>query len=166
MVCCSVWPLNVSRCVCDMYPHAPLCKHPVLSPGTWFEQWSYLEIDDRHSTKGACEGDSSGGFKRKWARPSYAESAERCLVLPPAPQCLQAPWSRVNHLGNGRDGVALNYDWVLPHFPSGDTQRCVFRMRWAGVVVCTGCEGTNHVCNVLGKLECTCVKSLLPVCVG
>ena len=101
-----------------------------ISPGTWFAQWSYLEVDANHDNQGACEGDRSGGFTRKWAKINYQASAESCLVLPPAPECLQAPWSRVNHLGNGRDGVALNYDWVLPHFPSGDIQRCVFRMRW------------------------------------
>jgi len=32
----------------------------------------------------------------------------------PAPKCEQAPWSRVNHLGNGRDGQANHYKWKLP----------------------------------------------------
>jgi len=32
----------------------------------------------------------------------------------PAPDCGQVGWSRVNHLGNGRDGQALTYNWTLP----------------------------------------------------
>ena len=51
-------------------------------------------------------------------------------MLLKAPDCRQAPWSRSNHLGNGRDGVPLNYTWVLPYFPSMETQRCVFRIRY------------------------------------
>ena len=36
----------------------------------------------------------------------------------PAPACLQAPWSRVNHLGNGRSGQSLGYNWTLPSISS------------------------------------------------
>jgi hypothetical protein len=34
--------------------------------------------------------------------------------LPP-PECKQAPWSRVNHLGNGRFGQANTYNWSIPY---------------------------------------------------
>lgn len=34
--------------------------------------------------------------------------------LPP-PDCQQAPWSRVNHLGNGRFGQANTYNWSIPY---------------------------------------------------
>lgn len=37
---------------------------------------------------------------------------------------------RSNHLGNGVDGQALTYNWVLPYFPSAETKRCVFRIRY------------------------------------
>jgi hypothetical protein len=37
----------------------------------------------------------------------------------PAPACEQVGWSRVNHLGNGREGQALSYNWTLPTF-TGD----------------------------------------------
>lgn len=37
--------------------------------------------------------------------------------------------NRSNHLGNGRDGLPLDYKWLLPYFPSGAEKRCVFRMR-------------------------------------
>lgn len=44
------------------------------------------------------------------------------------PECLQAPWSRVNHLGNGRYGQANSYNWTIPHF--GSDQKCVVRLRY------------------------------------
>jgi len=44
------------------------------------------------------------------------------------PECLQAPWSRVNHLGNGRYGQANSYNWTIPHF--GQDQKCVVRLRY------------------------------------
>lgn len=33
----------------------------------------------------------------------------------PAPLCKQVEWSRVNHLGNGREGQPLMYNWTLPN---------------------------------------------------
>lgn len=44
------------------------------------------------------------------------------------PECLQAPWSRVNHLGNGRYGQANSYNWTIPHF--GSDMKCVLRLRY------------------------------------
>lgn len=46
----------------------------------------------------------------------------------PAPECVQSPWSRVNHLGNGRYGQANSYNWTIPHF--GHDQKCVVRLRY------------------------------------
>eukprot|EP00049_Salpingoeca_infusionum_P009366 m.156112 g.156112 ORF g.156112 m.156112 type:complete len:746 (-) comp14313_c0_seq4:1450-3687(-) len=55
----------------------------------------------------------------------------------PAPECIQADWSRVNHLGNGRDGQPNRYNWTLPHLslsPFDKTKavphRCVLRLRY------------------------------------
>jgi len=57
----------------------------------------------------------------------------------PAPECSQAPWSRTNHLGNGRDGQAQNYTWTLPMFDDiagttyGNTyqsKKCALRLRY------------------------------------
>jgi len=61
----------------------------------------------------------------------------------PAPACIQAPWSRVNHLGNGRHGQANSYNWTLPFVPKkganlgtaladleGMPSRCVMRLRY------------------------------------
>lgn len=53
----------------------------------------------------------------------------------PSPECIKAPWSRVNHLGNGRDGQANTYNWTLPFVGNPKTnegvpQRCVLRLRY------------------------------------
>jgi len=57
-----------------------------------------------------------------------------------APACEQADWSRVNHLGNGRDGQHNNYAWTLPAFADlngyttyGNTypsKKCALRLRY------------------------------------
>jgi hypothetical protein len=60
----------------------------------------------------------------------------------PAPECGPAPWSRTNHLGNGDEGQAQNYTWVLPTYDDlhdygaktygtvYKTKRCLFRLRY------------------------------------
>eukprot|EP00056_Hartaetosiga_gracilis_P022713 m.32523 g.32523 ORF g.32523 m.32523 type:complete len:769 (+) comp9789_c0_seq1:45-2351(+) len=52
----------------------------------------------------------------------------------PAPECRQAEWTRVNHLGNGRNGQPVRYNWTLPFlsFPedSSVNHRCVLRLRY------------------------------------
>jgi len=42
----------------------------------------------------------------------------------PAPDCVQAPWSRDNHLGNGLQGggEGNSYNWTLP---TGDEEKCI-----------------------------------------
>jgi hypothetical protein len=39
------------------------------------------------------------------------------------PLCRQADWSRVNHLGNGRKGQPLMYNWTLPSIAELDRQK-------------------------------------------
>eukprot|EP00808_Paulinella_micropora_P014542 g51224.t1 len=58
----------------------------------------------------------------------------------PAPACEQVGWSRVNHLGNGRHGQPLHWNWTLPTYQqlldSGNTEtqpgfiKCVARIRY------------------------------------
>lgn len=52
----------------------------------------------------------------------------------PAPKCEQSPWSRVNHLGNGRFGQANTFNWTIPSFGSDENgqkpQQCVVRLRY------------------------------------
>jgi hypothetical protein len=53
----------------------------------------------------------------------------------PAPQCLKAPFTRDNHLGNGMEGYEAAFNWTLP--TSGDLPciknnncNCVLRIRY------------------------------------
>jgi len=53
----------------------------------------------------------------------------------PAPDCVQAPWSRDNHLGNGRTGYTNHYNWTLPVQKNepcikGNNCNCVLRIRY------------------------------------
>ena len=63
-----------------------------------------------------------------------ANAWKKCLVKLPKPECVRAPESRPNHLGNGENVVPLTYNWSLPHFPSGQAQRCVLRIRFVTVL--------------------------------
>jgi len=45
----------------------------------------------------------------------------------PAPECLPAPFSRDNHLGNGVGGYPNGYNWTIPNTPA---ERCVLRLRY------------------------------------
>jgi len=52
-----------------------------------------------------------------------------------APDCVLAPWSRDNHLGNGQTGFANSYNWTLPDQSMeacivADTCNCVLRLRY------------------------------------
>ena len=58
---------------------------------------------------GAITEAQCGTFVGQWI--SYTHNL-------PAPACVQAPWSRVNHLGNGRTGQSLGYNWTLPTIES------------------------------------------------
>jgi len=71
------------------------------------------------------------------------ESASRCKanggrwvqqgswnIAPPS--CVQAPWSRVNHLGNGRFGQANTYNFSIPNLGPSPLHdgKCVIRLRY------------------------------------
>jgi hypothetical protein len=49
-----------------------------------------------------------------------------------APDCLQAPWGRDNHLGSTNDGYMARYNWTLPYLNenNGGYQTCILRMRY------------------------------------
>jgi hypothetical protein len=102
--------------------------------GEWFEFSNYLEEPTvQYNSKEACEGASTKDIPLVWGIPYRTQDLdtkplkEKCLVGLDKPHCELSPWSRDNHLGNGRDGVPLNYTWVLPHFQK--EQRCIFRIR-------------------------------------
>jgi hypothetical protein len=44
-----------------------------------------------------------------------------------APDCVQAPWSRDNHLGNTLNGYASSYNWTIPNDVN---DKCVLRLRY------------------------------------
>lgn len=100
--------------------------------GRWVALYNYLEKAPQYRIKADCERASNGAVQYIWGVPYDTSdfSQEECLVKLKAPDCLEAPWSRSNHLGNGVDGQALTYNWVLPYFPSAETKRCVFRIRY------------------------------------
>lgn len=77
-------------------------------------------------TQEECESDDVGGV---W------ETSKHDV---PAPECKLGEWSRVNHLGNGRDGKPTNYKWTVPkvkelgQFTDTDdgVAKCVLRLRY------------------------------------
>ncbi|KAL4227006.1 hypothetical protein ACF0H5_014982 [Mactra antiquata] len=101
--------------------------------GQWILFHNYLEKAPGYTTEGQCTGASNGQVKYIWAIPydSVTVDQKECLVALDTPDCRAASWSRSNHLGNGRgDGQPLTYTWILPYFPSGHEQKCVYRMRY------------------------------------
>lgn len=102
--------------------------------GKWIDFQNYLEISKKTET--LCKGESD-----IWTIPYRSENIDqlegenpekwkKCLVKLPKPDCTEAPRTRTNHLGNGKGIVPLTYNWILPHFPSGQEQRCVLRIRY------------------------------------
>ena len=69
------------------------------------------------------------GYHCVWAKPTYHVDNYQCLILPGPPECVQAGWSRDNLLGNGRDGVLLNYTWRILYFPNQTYELAVVRIR-------------------------------------
>ncbi|XP_071809871.1 protein DD3-3-like [Asterias amurensis] len=97
--------------------------------GQWLAFTNYLEKAIQFTSQAECQANSSNGIQYVWGRPE-GEEDEQCLVALDAPDCLVSPTTRVNHLGNTPDGEASRYEWTLPYFPSGETQRCVMRIRY------------------------------------
>ena len=111
--------------------------------GFWVEYSNYLEEYPKYQTQKECEAAaSSEKLPLIWAIPYRSEdidnfkmtgdnvdSLKRCLVGLDKPDCKKTPYSRSNHLGNGRDVVPLRYTWTIPHFPSQSVQRCILRIR-------------------------------------
>jgi hypothetical protein len=79
---------------------------------------------------------ANGGTWKGWKHGGLASPGIKPL------DCVQVGWSRVNHLGNGREGQPLSHNWTLPTF-AGDLQsvtqygtagslyaKCVVRLRY------------------------------------
>lgn len=110
--------------------------------GTWTEYYSFLELAPDKKTESQCNAANSNqlraqGIVYKWGKPYDTKKIvdrenieDQCFVLPKEIDCKPAQWSRVNHLGDGLDATPLNYTWKLPHFPSLEKKRCLFRIRY------------------------------------
>jgi hypothetical protein len=76
------------------------------------------------------------------------------------PDCVQVPWSRDNHLGNGRDGFNVRYNWTLPQGSSApqlacvdsNNCQCVLRLRYN---ISQSDVGTNNPAIGSGFLDWT-----------
>ena len=64
------------------------------------------------------------GEKGKWEETGPPEEGDD------APECLPAPWSRTNHLGNGKDGRMASYTWKIPDLDAVVGKKCVLRIRY------------------------------------
>lgn len=113
----------------SVYTNQTACES---NGGTWFTEYGYIDIDPVITNEQTCDSLTvPEDYSTVWAPPSWG-SADQCLILGPAPDCRQVNWSRVNHLGNGRDGVPLNYTWRIPHFLENRYKLAVVRMRYEG----------------------------------
>uniref|UniRef100_F6TG38 Self-marker protein n=1 Tax=Ciona intestinalis TaxID=7719 RepID=F6TG38_CIOIN len=129
----------------DYYPYwhpTPWTDIAVLAHNATMCKY-YQDNSFNKRTYGECvETFATGGGRKHW---STVNNASQCtdkggqwvdyhnyLELAPTytTEATPAGWSRVNHLGNSLDGVPLNYTWKIPHFPSGNKKRCVFRIRY------------------------------------
>ena len=119
-------------CVCGLSLLPPFLYYLSFSlphTGTWFTEYGYIDIDSTATTEAICNSRNNiDGYRRVWARTDIDQPFQ-CLVLPGAPTCTQAGWTRVNHLGSSRDGVPLNFTWRIPYFPSNRAKLAVVRVR-------------------------------------
>lgn len=86
-----------------------------------------------YTSQSSCESQSKDNIVYKWALAYDTQNVNQkeCLILPTAPICNQADWTRSNHLGNTLDSsTPSNFTWTLPYFPSKSSKRCVFRIRY------------------------------------
>lgn len=93
---------------------------------------NFLEkMSAKYKNEKSCR---DAGARFVWGIP-YGSDKPQCLVKLDEPYCGQAPWTRDNHLGNTPEGVAPNFTWTIPNFPSGHAQLCVFRIRYMYIVL-------------------------------
>ncbi|GAB1606952.1 protein DD3-3-like [Argonauta hians] len=106
------------------------CK---CNKGTWVQFSSYLEKATQYTSMNACvSARKTDHVPYVWGVPYDAVNVTKkeCLVPPDKPHCAKAPFNRLNHLGNGMNGQTNSYTWKLPHVPSGDELKCVYRIRY------------------------------------
>ncbi len=105
--------------------------------GEWFTEYGYIDTTDDDVDDCMRRNETlTRGYSTRWHYRQWGNTSKECLVLGPPPECIQVGWSRVNHLGNGRDGVPLNYTWKIPHFIGDKMKLAVVRMRWVALWGC------------------------------
>ncbi|XP_052782188.1 protein DD3-3-like [Mya arenaria] len=127
--CVETWPSG-NRKSSSRWNNEAECTQ---NSGKWVELSNYLEKAPAFTSEAFCLSASSSSTRYMWSVPYDADNVDKpeCLVALPELECSAAPWSRSNHLGNGRgDGQPLTYTWTLPYFPSGHEHKCVLRMRY------------------------------------
>jgi len=134
--CLEYWYKKINRKETELV-RKPFSKYNnkgdcIAGEGEWTALYNFLEKRTEATTEESCNQYSDS----IWQVPYDTIKGKReCLVKLSSPDCRRAPLTRENHNGNAygehdKDGVASNYDWVIPHFPSGKDQRCVLRMRY------------------------------------
>eukprot|EP00116_Pleurobrachia_bachei_P019202 sb/3479464/ len=84
-------------------------------------------IKDIPITKAECEATNLGtyGNGQAYEKPQWVQADPFGI---PAPECIDADWSRDNHNGNGIDGFPLSYNWTVPSHTISDN--CALRLRY------------------------------------
>ena len=164
IVCCIFMLRSLCVCVCVL-----LADYPYWSPSPWKD---VVILTDHTEVNCKADGTYAGASQNNHdvykcvpppvsATVTVAAAAKAIQAITqadcataagtwtrfthglPAPLCKQADWSRVNHLGNGREGQPLMYNWTLPSVAdlasggaylysdaSGSYAKCVVRLRY------------------------------------
>jgi len=96
--------------------------------------------------KGYCQDSTNPGVQTAPNNPAACTAEGNEWVEQPAfgldaPDCVEVPWSRENHLGSGIDGFANRYNMTIPKFEScvgTDNCVCVIRLRYNISTIETG----------------------------
>ena len=116
-------------------------EHCAELGGTWTEFHNFLEIapatNETDCRQWAKSNQKTFEDEIIWAVPyldgegRHTRPEKKCLVLPPAIICDQAPWARANHLGNSDTNDLPSFKWTLPHFHLlEDSKECAIRIRY------------------------------------
>ena len=99
-----------------IYTNRPELKCPIYAANSQnVAGKGYCSTDAQYNNQQDCEGNGQ----------TWTVAAAHGVA---APDCLESPWSRDNHLGNTVGGNNIVYNWTIPEAAAG--QQCVFRVRY------------------------------------
>jgi hypothetical protein len=103
----------------------------------------YRSNSQNVQAKGYCQAPGAPGIQTAQNNPSDCQTAGNQWTTAPSfgispPSCVQVPWSRENHLGNGMDGFTDRFNMTFPTHDEmaqyncidTDTCVCVLRIRY------------------------------------